>query len=217
VERVALMLAANDLLDERDATPEELVLRVHVLHALGRPAAALDLARAVLRHWQPVAMAAGSGLPLVPPERTDLRLVPQGTQRDWLRQRLAEYVARRSAWSSCLQQGSVGAWAMLMSDPDRSPESEQRYLLKHLLADSVPSISALRWLPNPAHTANPAIWRALIDTSRILAPATAVAAMASPGGSAKATRPHMGSALASPGILTEFTALFDLPNTLLRT
>jgi FkbM family methyltransferase len=217
VERVALMLAANDKLDERDARPEELVLRVHVLHALGRPSAALDLARGVLRHWQPGAMGAGSGLPLVPPERADLRLVPHGTQRDWLRQRLAEYVARRSAWSSRLQQGSADAWATLMSDPDRSPESEQRYLLKHLLADSVPSISALRWLPDPAYTANPAIWRALIDTSRTLGPATAVAATASPGGAAKTTRPHTGSPLASPGVLTDFTVLFDLPNTLLRT
>jgi FkbM family methyltransferase len=165
-ERVALMLAANDTVDVRDATPEELVLRVHVLHALGRPAAALELGRAVLQQWQPGTLGAGPGLPMVPPERGDLRFVPQRSPRDWLRQRLAEYVARRSAWSSCFQRGSTAVWSALAADPDHSPEIERRYLLTHLAADLVPSLTGLRWLPDVAHTANPALWQGLIDSLR---------------------------------------------------
>ena len=216
-ERVALLLAAHDTVDPQTATPEEWVLRVHVLHALGRPAAALRLGRTVLQQWPPGAPRVGPGLPLVPPERTDLRFVPQRSPRDWLRQRLAEYVFRRSAWSSYFQSGSAAAWAALIPDPDHSPEIERRHLLRHLVTDDVPSTSALRWLPDAACTANPAIWRALIEASSTLAGANAPAAAASPGRAAHATSPHLGSALASPGVLTEFTALFDLPAALQRT
>ena len=216
-ERVAFLLAAHDTVDPRTATPEETVLRVHVLHALGRPAAALRLSRAMLQQWQPGTLQAGAGLPMVPPERTDLRLVPQRAPGDWLRQRVAEFVERRSRWSSRFLRGCTASWAALITDPDHSPEIERRYLLSHLVNDSVPSVSVLRWLPDAAHTANPAIWRALIDTSRTLAGATASAAAASPGRAAQTTTPRMGSALASPRVLTEFTALFDRPNALLRT
>jgi hypothetical protein len=216
-ERVACLMAADDTVDPRTATPEESVLRVHVLHALGRQAAALKLGRAVLQLWQPGASQAGPGLPVVPPERTDLQFVPQGSPRDWLRQRLVEYVARRSAWSSYFQSSSAASWAALTTRPDHSPEIERRHLLTHLVSDGVPSISALRWLPDAACTANPAIWRALIDTSRSLTAATAVAATAAPGGAAKTARPTTGSPLVSPGALTGFTAHLGLPTTLLRT
>lgn len=216
-ERVACLMAANDTVDPRTATPEEMLLRVHVLHALGRQAAALKLGRAVLQQWQPGASLAGPGLPVVPPERTDLQFVPQGSLRDWLRQRLVEYVARRSAWSSYFQSSSAASWAALTTRPDHSPEIERRHLLTHLVSDGVPSISALRWLPDAACTANPAIWRALIDTSRSLTAATAVAATAAPGGAAKTARPTTGSPLVSPGALTDFTAHLGLPKTLLRT
>jgi hypothetical protein len=89
-------------------------------------------------------------------------------------------------------------------------------LLTHLVSDGVPSISPLRWLPDAACTANPAIWRALMDTSHLASP-TAVAATATPGSAAKTTRPHTGSPLESPGVLTDFTAHLGLPTTLLRT
>lgn len=212
-ERVALLLAAHDAVDPRTATPEEVVLRVHVLHALGRPSAALRLGRAVLQQWPTGALKAGAGLPLVPPERADLRFVPQRSPRNWLGQRLAEYVSRRSAWSSFFQRGSSEAWAALVRDLDHSPEIERRCLLSHLVNDVVPSVSAVRWLPDAAHTANPAIWRALLDTSRTGAGVTAPAVAASPGCAAQPTHPHVGSALASPGVLTEFTALFERPTT----
>jgi protein O-GlcNAc transferase len=216
VERVACLMAANDNVDPRTAKPEEMVLRVHVLHALGRQAAAVKLGGAVLQQWRPAAAQAEVGLPAVPPERTDLRFVPQGSPRDWLHQRLAEYVARRSAWSSYFQSTSAANWAALTTRPDHSPEIERRHLLTQLVSDGVPSISGLRWLPDAACTANPAIWRALMDTSHLASP-TAVAATATPGSAAKTTRPHTGSPLESPGVLTDFTAHLGLPTTLLRT
>lgn len=165
-ERVALLLRANDTVDVRNATPEEMVLRVHVLNALGRPAAALELGKEVLEQWPLGALGPGSGLPMVPPERTDLRLAPRRAPRDWLRQRLAEYVARRSTWSSCFQRGGAPAWAALVTDPDHSPEIERRYLLTHVVAGLEPSLADLQWLPDAAHTANPAMWSALIATAR---------------------------------------------------
>jgi hypothetical protein len=177
----------------------------------------LKLGRAVLQQWRPCAAQTEVGLPAVPPERTDLQFVPQGSPRDWLHQRLVEFVARRSAWSSYFQFSSAANWAALTTPPDHSPEIERRHLLTHLVSDGVPSISPLRWLPDAACTANPAIWRALIDTARSLATATAVAATNSSEGAARATRPHTGSALASAGVLTDFTAHLDLPTTLLRT
>jgi protein O-GlcNAc transferase len=195
VERVACLLAANDKIDPRTAAPEELVLRVHVLHALGRPVAAAKLGCAALQRWQAGAGRAGPNLPLVPPEQTDLRLVPQRSPRDWLRQRLAEYVWKRSAWSSRMLRGQTAPWAALITDPDHSPETERRHLLSHLLADRIPSLPALRWLPDAACTANPALWRTLIDTSRTLAGAAAPAASAGDGHAAQATGLHMGSAL----------------------
>jgi protein O-GlcNAc transferase len=213
VERVACLMAANDDVDPRTATPEEMVLRVHVLHALGRPAAALKLAGALLQQWRPGAAPAEAGRPAVPPERTDLRFVPEGSLRDWLHQRLAEYVTKRSAWSSYFQTGSAANWAALITRPDHSPEIERRHLLTHLASDRVPSTSALRWLPDAACTANTAIWQALIDTSRL---ATA-AATAAPGGAAKTARPNTASPLVSPGALNDFTAHLGLPAALLRT
>lgn len=168
-ERVALLLHANDTVDPRSATPEEMVLRVHVLNALGRPAAALELGVAVLQQWEQGAAGPGPGLPMVPPERADLRLAPRRAPRDWLRQRLAEFVGRRSAWSSYFQRGSAANWAALIRDPDHSPEIERRYLLAHLVADLNPSLTDLGWLPDAAHTANPVLWSALIAAARAMA------------------------------------------------
>ncbi len=169
-ERLHLLLAAHALASPDSPHPEDHALRVHVLQALGRQAAAVALARQLLAQWPAGRFDAAPARPAVPPELHDLVQAPRAALRPWLRQRLAEFAERRSAFSGIFQPPAPERWAALLADPDHSAEVERRYLLAHFLQDRVPPLAGLSLLPDAAHTANPSLWQGLIAAARAMAP-----------------------------------------------
>lgn len=145
--------------------PEAVGLLVHVMHGLGQRRAAVDLTHEFLRHWDGRATL---GLPLAPPRRADLQRARSTEPGPWLRQVLGEFAALRATHSSYFAAPAPQLWAALIQHPDHSAEIERRYLLSHMLQDRAPQVDALVRLPDPAHTANPDLWRALIQASRAI-------------------------------------------------
>ena len=171
-QRVALMLAARDsVLAAIDAGtafgPEAWVLVVHCLHALGQQHAAVQLGAGVLAGWPQDAQIS---LPFVPPQLADLERERSTPAASWLRQMLAEFVATRSSFSSYFGSPVPQRWAALLVHPDHGAEIERRYLLAHVLADSVASVQCLSRLPDPRHTCNPFLWQGLIKAMQVMLP-----------------------------------------------
>jgi|GEM_PF-362245 len=155
-------------------TLEAGVLRLHALHALGRQHAAVTLGAELLARWGDAA------LPdlVAPPLKRDLHRTRSTSTAAWLKQLVGEYVATHSAYSAYfMPPGATSAqpWAALMQHPDHDAGIERRWLLAHASSDQLApaaGLAALARLPHPEHTANPGLWRGLIESMRAMAGAS---------------------------------------------
>jgi FkbM family methyltransferase len=164
-QRLAAMLLAGAMA-QGDATAA--TVQVNALHATGRQHGAVSLAARLLAAWDDsAAVPELTATPL----RADLYRSRSTEPGPWLRQLLGEFVAMHSAYSSYFQPPAPARWAALMQHPDHGAAVERRWLLAHAASDRVApaeGLAALTRLPDAAHTANPALWRGIIDSMRLL-------------------------------------------------
>jgi FkbM family methyltransferase len=164
-ERLALLRTARDdlqaALDRGDeAGPEAWTLLVHLTHALGQTAAALELAGQLLRQWTP---GLTPSRPVMPPQRADLDLARTGSDEAWLRLRLAEFVEMRRAYSSLFAPPDLERLKAIVSQPDHRPEMARRLALNMIRRDQPPPAELLRAIAHDASGANGALWRSLAE------------------------------------------------------
>lgn len=178
-ERVAWLMAARDDLQAAlnagdESGPEAWALLVHLLHALGQEAAALALAKELLKQWDgslPVSR------PVMPPRREDLDLPRTQPDAGWLHLRLAEFVEAGqpwAPWSTAPAASRLAALSALTAQPDHRPATARRQLLAHLCRDEDLPGSLLRAVAHHPRTANAELWR--VVASRFAAEASADAA-----------------------------------------
>jgi protein O-GlcNAc transferase len=173
-QRAALLVdARQSLLDAIEAgaqlAPQAWALLVHILLALGEQQAAVAMARRLLQEW-PAQAAVDE--PFMPPLRSDLGRACTVSGASWLRQMLGEFEQRYSAFSSYFSRSTVPRCAQLLEHPDHGAEIERRYLLMHVLAGMAAPVQRLTLLADPSATENGPVWRGLIDSMRLSAPAT---------------------------------------------
>ena len=169
-QRLRLMRGVRDELvaaaeDGAHFGPAAWAMLVHAQMALGEQRAAVQLASRLLSRWP---RSVEIDMPFVAPLRADLQRCRSSAAGSWLRQTLAEFVERHASFSSYFARPEPASLAALLAHPDHSVEMERRYLLAHARADRTADLSALRWLPAPRHTANPALWKALLASFRQL-------------------------------------------------
>lgn len=164
--RSARALLPADAASDMDCATQEPGLRLatallsaHLDAALGQPAMAAQAAVQLLRSWP----TKGVDLPLfMPMGRADLARARQGDALGWAWQQLAEYVHVRTSYSTYFRPADPALLEGLLRSPDHSAEIERRYVLGQVRADRPVDHSLLRQLPDARHTANPAVWRAVL-------------------------------------------------------
>ncbi len=165
-ERIAWLMAARDdlqaALNAGDETgPEAWALLVHLVHALGQRAAAVDLAQELLKQWDgslPVTR------PVMPPRREDLDLPRTLPDAGWLHLRLAEFVEAGqpwAPWASAPAASRLAALSALTAQPDHRPAMARRQLLAHLRRDEALPGPLLRAVAHHPGTVNSELWRAV--------------------------------------------------------
>lgn len=165
-ERIAWLMAARDDLQAAlnagdESGPEAWALLVHLLHALGQRAAAVDLAKELLKQWDgslPVSR------PVMPPRREDLDLPRTQPDAGWLRLRLAEFVEAGQpwvSWSTAPAESRLAALSALTEQPDHRPATARRQLLAHLRRDEALPGSLLHAVAHHPRTVNTELWRAV--------------------------------------------------------
>lgn len=185
VQRVQALLGALDILDEAASaadTPDALepdLLRLRLLHALGRRRAAVDAGRAMLARWARYPQPTWA---LLPPTAADRARPCTTALGPWLRQCVAEFVALQAQYSSYFSAPRPAQWAELIEHPDHGSEVERRYVLSHVVAGQSFDPERLHLLPAPASTSNPVLWRGVIEATRadLAAAAAAPATAAEP-------------------------------------
>ena len=166
-QRLLALLQAHDEAAALN-TLEAGVLRLHALHALGRQHAAVTLGTQLLARWGDAA------LPdlVAPPLKRDLHRTRSTSTSAWLKQLVGEYVATHCAYSAYFMPSAPQRWAALMQHPDHDAGIERRWLLAHASSDQLApaaGLAALVRLPHPEQTANPGLWRGLIESMRAMA------------------------------------------------
>lgn len=181
-QRLQALQGALDILGEAGsaadaaAALESDLLRLRLLHALGRRRAAVDAGRAMLARW---ATYPAPTWALLPPTAADRARPCTTALGPWLRQCVAEFVALQAQYSSYFSAPRPVQWAELIEHPDHGSEVERRYVLSHVVAGQSFDPERLRLLPSPASTSNPVLWRGVIEATRADRAAAAAAAAAS--------------------------------------
>jgi FkbM family methyltransferase len=162
-ERLALLLGARDdlqaALDRGDESgPEAWALLVHLLHALGQTAAAVELAGELVRQWSP---GLAPARPVVPPQRADLDLPRNLGDEDWLRLRLAEFIETRRSHSSFFVAPECERLAAIVMQPDHRPEMARRLALNLMRTNQSPPARLLDAIAAHPSTVNAPVWRSL--------------------------------------------------------
>jgi hypothetical protein len=135
------------------------LLQVHLEAALGAQGQALTLAVDLLRAWP----ADVADLPLfMPVQRGDLQRPRHTPAPAWARQQLAEFLHRRSSYSSYFLPADPAQLRVLLQCPDHDVEIERRYVLAEMRHNRLPDRSLLTRLPHAAHTANATLWKAVL-------------------------------------------------------
>lgn len=172
---VLLIQARNELLAltaQGGDLPAWLLL-AHCMHALGEPLAALRVASELLAQVPAEGWALADAERACPVLRAQHHTPCSTARGPWLRQMLAEYVATRSALSSCLEAPAPQRWAELLDHPDHSAEVERRYLLSHVQSDRVAPVAGLNKLSrlqqlNPTADRNATLWLGLLKSMRAM-------------------------------------------------
>lgn len=224
-DRIAWLMAARDDLQAAlnagdESGPEAWALLVHLLHALGQRANAVDLATELLEQWDdsvPVSR------PVMPPRREDLD--PPRTQPDagWLRLRLAEFIEAGqpwAPWSTAPAASRLAALTDLTAQPDHRPATARRQLLAHLRRDEALPVSLLQAVAHDPGTVNSELWRAVAlqfsaqasaDTANTPATEPVTAAPATAAQQVQSATQHLVQLLSDhPGLAGEFERLAAL-------
>jgi len=165
-ERIAWLMAARDDLQAalnagEESGPEAWALLVHLVHALGQRAAAVDLAKELLKQWDgslPV------NRPVMPPRCEDLDLPRTQPDADWLRLRLAEFIEAGQPWApwpAVPAASRLAGLTALTAQPDHRPETARRQLLAHLRRDEALPGPLLHAVAHHPGTVNAELWRAV--------------------------------------------------------
>jgi hypothetical protein len=163
-----LLWARDELLGAMQAHQplgaEAWALVVHCLLALGQQAAAVNIASELLNTWPENLHLSG---PFMPPQRADLARPRSTSAASFLHQRLAEFVALRSAHSTYFKPAEPARWAALWCHPDHSAAVERAGLLVHLAARQAAPLERLRHVPSARHGgprhAHAAFWARLLE------------------------------------------------------
>ena len=224
-ERIAWLMAARDDLQAAlnagdESGPEAWALLVHLLHALGQRANAVDLARELLKQWDD---SVPVNRPVMPPRREDLD--PPRTQPDaaWLRLRLAEFIEDGqpwTPWSAAPAASRLAALTALTAQPDHRPATARRQLLAHLRRDEALPVPLLHAVAHHPGTVNAELWRAVAaqfsaqpsaDTAHTPPAAPMAAAPATAAQQVQAATQRMAQLLSDhPGLAGEFERLCAL-------
>jgi hypothetical protein len=162
-DRVALLMAARDDLQAAlnagdESGLEAWALLVHLLHALGQRAAAVELANELLKQWD---RSLPISRPVMPPRREDLDLPRTQPDADWLQLRLAEFVEVGQPWTPWSTALAASRLAALTAQPDHRPAMARRQLIAHLCRDEALPGSLLHAVAHHPRTVNSDLWRAV--------------------------------------------------------
>jgi FkbM family methyltransferase len=224
-DRIAWLMAARDDLQAAlnagdESGPEAWALLVHLLHALGQRANAVDLARELLKQWDD---SVPVNRPVMPPRREDLD--PPRTQPDaaWLRLRLAEFIEDGqpwTPWSAAPAASQLAALTALTAQPDHRPATARRQLLAHLRRDEALPVPLLHAVAHHPGTVNAELWRAVAlqfsaqasaDTANTPATKPVTAAPATAAQQLQSAKQHLAQLLSDhPGLAGEFERLAAL-------